>query len=62
MEDEDLMPFGLHRGKKMSEVPASYCHYLWTNGMRDDNFSPVADYIRRNLMALKQEHPNGIWT
>lgn len=60
--DTDLMPFGKHRGTPMQDVPASYLHYLWTNGMREDKTSAVADYIRRNLSGLKKEHPDGIWT
>lgn len=55
------MPFGMHRGKEMQEVPASYFHYLWTTGKREDKTCPVAAYIRRNLDALKKEHPDGIW-
>ena len=62
LADLDKMPFGKHAGIYMQDVPAQYFHYLWTNGMRDDRASPVADYIRRNLMALKKEYPNGIWT
>jgi uncharacterized protein (DUF3820 family) len=73
LEDTDKMPFGKHSGIPMQDVPASYFHYLWTNGMsslkpygptgtlRDDNQSRVADYIRRNLSALKEEHPDGVW-
>lgn len=59
--DMDKMPFGVHRNKMLLEVPASYFHYLWTHGMEHDRISPVADYIRRNLNALKQEHTDGIW-
>ena len=46
----------------MQDVPASYFHYLWTNGMKEDKQSNVADYIRRNLNALRQEHKDGVWT
>ena len=46
----------------MQDVPASYLHYLWTNGLKEDRRSPVADYIRRNLEALKAEHKDGLWT
>ena len=60
MDDLDLMPFGAHKGKPMQDVPASYFHYLWTHGMEKED-KPVANYIRANLNALKQEHPDGIW-
>ena len=62
LNDLDPMPFGLHKGKPMQDVPASYLHWLWVNGKREDKSSPVGDYIRRNLSALKQEYPDGVWT
>lgn len=54
------MPFGAHKDKPMQDVPASYFHYLWTHGMKDEK-SPVAEYIRQNLHALKKEYSDGIW-
>jgi hypothetical protein len=61
--DLDAMPFGKHKGIPMRDVPASYFHYLWTNGMKNETkTSDVADYIQRNIEALKKEHPDGIWT
>ena len=61
LEDLDLMPFGKYKGKPMQDIPANYLHYLWVNGMMHDKQSNVADYIKRNLHALKQEHPDGVW-
>ncbi len=60
MDDLTLMPFGKHKGIFMQDVPASYLHYLWVNGMKNEK-SPVAEYIRSRLDALKKEHPDGIW-
>lgn len=63
LDDTDPMPIGkAHRGKPMSEVPASYFHWLWTNGLKEDVSSPVHDYVKRNLDALKKEWPDGIWS
>jgi hypothetical protein len=62
MQDTDRMPFGKYKGVLMQEVPASYFHWLWVSGKHSDQFCPVADYIRRNLNALKQEHPDGLWS
>lgn len=62
LADVDEMPFGKHRGVFMQDVPATYLHYLWQNGLKDDKQSNVADYIRRNISALKQEYPDGVWT
>lgn len=61
LKDTDPMPFGVHAGERMEDVPASYFHRLWTKGMRNDKKSAVACYIRRNLTALQQEYPDGIW-
>jgi uncharacterized protein (DUF3820 family) len=61
--DTSLMPWGLHKGKAMQDVPASYLHYFWAHkGLKDDKQDLVADYIRRHLVALKDEYPDGIWT
>ena len=65
LTDQDKMPFGIHRDKKMEDVPARYLHWLWSKeegGLKDEvETSPVADYIRRNLPALMKEYPDGIW-
>jgi hypothetical protein len=61
LKDSDPMPWGMHSGTPIGEVPASYLHYVWTNGKQSDMRCPVADYIRRNLASLKMDHPDGIW-
>lgn len=61
LQDTDKMPFGKHKGVPMQDVPASYFHWLWTNGKSEDKSCSVAAYIRANLNALKQEHRDGIW-
>lgn len=62
LTDTDPMPFGMHKDKPLQDVPASYLHYLWANGLKSNKQSPVADYIRRNINALKQELPDAIWS
>lgn len=62
LSDTDPMPFGKHKGESMQDVPASYLYYLWVNGLKENVQSDVADYIRRNISALKTEYKNGIWT
>jgi uncharacterized protein (DUF3820 family) len=57
--DETIIPFGLHEGKKLANVPASYL--LWC----EKNISPksyvyatnreIFKYIDDNLEDLKQE-------
>jgi len=62
LEDTDIMPFGKHKGLQMQEVPASYLHWLWTNGLsKEVKTKNVADYISRRLDALKVEYTDGIW-
>jgi len=61
LNDTDKMIWGKHKGELMQDVPASYFHYLWTNGKKEDRLCPVADYIRRSLFVLKKEHTDGIW-
>jgi len=63
LQDTDPMPFGKYKGIPMSDVPASYLHYLWTNGMKQQTkTNDVADYVSRNIDALKKEHKDGIWS
>lgn len=61
LTDLDPMPYGMHAGTPMQDVPARYLHWFWTTAKKDDYEDPVACYIRENLEALKQEHPDGIW-
>lgn len=62
LTDLSPMPFGKHRNTPMQDVPASYLHWLYTEGGHGNNKqSKVGDYIRRNIEALKKEYPNGIW-
>lgn len=53
LQDNDKMPFGMHKGKAMIEVPAQYLLYIYNNGMCSD--SRVRTYIESNLDALKKE-------
>jgi len=68
LADTDPMPFGKYKGTPMQDVPASYLHWRWTqNNGRDQrtqmlSSDPVLDYINRNKSALKQEHPDGLWS
>lgn len=62
LSDTDEMPFGKYKNTMMQDVPASYLHYLWTNGMsKETKTSNVAKYIEDNLSALKQEKKDLIW-
>lgn len=60
MNDTDLMPWGKHKGIPMQDVPVDYLHYLWNEGLKNET-KPVAEYIRKNLNALKLENKDLIW-
>lgn len=60
--DTDPMPFGKYKGTQMQKVPASYLHWLWQSGKKEEvGRNDIADYIAASLPALKKEHPDGIW-
>lgn len=61
LEDTDPMPFGKYKGCPMQEVPASYLHYLWCNGVNKELGSLLHKYIKDNMNALKQENTDKIW-
>lgn len=61
LQDEDKMPYGTHKGKRMMDIPAEYFHAVWVNNRRDVKGDAVMEYIKRNLSALKKDHPDGIW-
>jgi len=49
LEDSDSMPFGKYKGESMDSIPASYLHWLWTNGKKHEcKTCPVAGYIKNN--------------
>lgn len=60
LSDTDKMPWGKHKGIPMQDVPVSYLRFLWNSGLKNDD-RPVAEYIRKNLNALKLENMDLIW-
>lgn len=52
MKDTDKMPFGVHKGKAMVEVPASYLLWLYGEGKVN---AEVKKYIEGNMDVLKKE-------
>lgn len=62
LQDTDPMPYGKYKGAPMQDVPPDYLFWLWTNGKEySTKVDQVADCINRNLLALEQEYPDGIW-
>jgi uncharacterized protein (DUF3820 family) len=49
MTDNDLMPFGVHKGKKMCNVPDSYLKWLYESNLC---FGAIKKYIEENAQSL----------
>ena len=52
MTDASLMPFGVHKGKRLIDVPGAYLIWLHENNKCS---RPLKDYIEENMDALKKE-------
>lgn len=57
LNDDSIMPFGMHKGKKMEDIPATYFIWLWSEGKAAKN-TDVGNYIVRNLDDLRTESSN----
>lgn len=53
LTDQSLMPFGLHKGTKLANVPASYL--IWMHNSITDLRSDLKNYIKDNMDVLKAE-------
>jgi uncharacterized protein (DUF3820 family) len=58
MDDNSIMRFGLHKGKKLIDVPASYLIFLYENERCSGD---LKQYIFDNLDSLKHDVKNGKW-
>jgi uncharacterized protein (DUF3820 family) len=52
MDDDSLMPFGKHKGKKMANVPGEYLLYIYENNMC---YGELYQYIKDNLDVIKSQ-------
>lgn len=55
MQDNDIMPFGYHKGKKMEDVPADYLIYAYEHFKL---YGEVKQYIEDNMQFLQLEAIN----
>ncbi|MEO5915582.1 MAG: DUF3820 family protein [Luteolibacter sp.] len=55
LTDNDPMPFGKHKGKRMEDVPANYLLWLHSEGCSNPD---VAAYIEESMAALTLESPD----
>lgn len=49
LTDNSLMPFGVHKGKKMADVPGKYLLWIYEQNL------DVMNYIKENMDVLQQE-------
>ena len=54
--DESIMPFGVHKGKALANVPADYLIFLYE---RDKVYGELKSYIQDNLDVLRKEVEDG---
>jgi uncharacterized protein (DUF3820 family) len=52
LTDNSPMPFGVHKGEKMANVPAAYLMWLYNENKCNRE---VQGYIEDNLDVLKEE-------
>lgn len=52
--DDDLMPFGKHKGEPMQDVPASYL--LWFSRQDEISDLKLKNYIWNWIFTKKQEN------
>jgi hypothetical protein len=60
--DEDIIPFGKHRGKKLANVPAHYLVWFWENAkikQLDRAGYKVFKYVDENIEDLRKEARQG---
>lgn len=54
--DDTIISFGLHKGKKLSDVPDSYLLFLYESGKA---FGDLKAYIIDNLEAIRANITRG---
>ena len=52
LTDKSEMPFGMHKGTFMEDVPAKYLLWMYDKGMQEGN---VKRYIKENMKYLQEE-------
>ena len=52
MDDNTIITFGMHKGKKLANVPAGYLIWLYESGRAKGE---LRQYIEENMDVLKTE-------
>jgi len=59
LTDNDLMPLGTHRGKKMEEVPDTWFKWFWSVNQRTYGMKPkTLSMLQKRVMEYIEEHFN----
>ena len=56
LTDESIITFGIHKGKALEDVPASYLLFLYDNNRCGKD---LREYIEENIDVLKHEIKTG---
>ncbi len=52
MTDKSIMPFGIHKGKQLEQVPDEYLIWLYEN---NKCYGELKEYIEDNLDIIKKK-------
>lgn len=52
LTDKSLMPWGKHKGKQMTDVPASYLLWCYENNKVTED---VKEYVEDNMIVLRTQ-------
>lgn len=52
MDDHSLMPFGIHKGKKLANVPKEYLVFLYENNRCGKQ---LRTYIRESIIQYQKK-------
>lgn len=55
LSDDDEMPFGKHKGKKMRDVPADYLDWLRDQSFVRYSWPKLYEYMRNNAGVIDKE-------
>lgn len=57
-KDDDILSFGVNKGKTWEQLDVNYLHWCYHNTMRED----VKAYCIHNMLALMKENEDLIWS
>lgn len=55
MKDDDLMPFGKHKGVAMANVSPRYLLYIYDNKFIPQKYPEIIHYVEDNMQVLRKQ-------